>query len=369
MEWGRHMRIAAFADLHAHLYKEFDVRTELTGSSRLDKQVSTIKYIRDHCVIEGINLVLFAGDLFHARGGVNTKVKNAIYDEIKAFSKADITIVIIAGNHDQYDNSDVPQNSLHELKQLKGVYVYDTVCKHPIYVPHPGIKVQKPGDIIELVCAPYSKNVQLVKDYIASVEKRDIPQILLFHLGVDGGFVGKGSYPMADAFDVEDLRPDVFKYVIGGHFHRSQTLGGHPHVMYLGAPIQHSFSDEGEDKGFYIFGMEKDCDIEFVPIPNPKFITVDGVPDKFSADDLRLAVSQGDYIRFLVTEEELILWEDIIPLGLQYKVELKREYEEQTRIPIKVGMSFEEIIRLYAEENMPEAMQVGLSILAEVQQK
>jgi DNA repair exonuclease SbcCD nuclease subunit len=220
---------------------------------------------------------------------------------------------------------------------------------------------------IEVVCAPYTKNAQLVKDYIASVEKKDIPQILLFHLGISGAFVGSGNYPMADAFKVEDLRPDLFKYIIGGHFHKRQYLDGHPHAFYCGAPIQHSFGDEGEDKGFFVVDTSRRWDVEFIPIPNPQFVTEEAKEvTEDHRDLLELYVERGDYVRILCTAEQLPQWEAIIPEGLKYKVELKKEYVQEERSEVKIGMGFEEIVAKYADENNPEAKEIGLELIRSV---
>jgi hypothetical protein len=55
------MKLAVFSDLHAHNFKEFDRKTDRTGSSRLDNIVDTLVYIRDYCVAKQIKYVLFGG--------------------------------------------------------------------------------------------------------------------------------------------------------------------------------------------------------------------------------------------------------------------------------------------------------------------
>ncbi|MNW28635.1 putative metallophosphoesterase YhaO [compost metagenome] len=353
------MRLAAFGDFHAHLWKEFDTKGGETGSIRLDHQINTLRYMKDWCLTNGIKYLLFAGDLFNARAKVDTRVFNAVYDEIESIGKSGIIMVMAPGNHDQYDNSDVPENSLHAFKKLDNVHVFDTVTSVTIHDP------ERPHEeAVEIVLAPYSRNAQMIKDFISSVEKKDIPQILLFHLGVSGAFVGSGNYPMADAFKVEDLRPELFKYIIGGHFHKRQFLGGHPHAFYTGAPLQHSFGDEGEDKGFYVVDTAKRYDVEFVPIPNPKFVTLEGDPTKKHEAELLWCREEGNYVRFVVTSEQLEAWEKIIPDGLQYKVELRKEYQqEEERSGVKIGMGFEEIVTQYAEEKRPDALEEGLELI------
>lgn len=353
------MKLAIFSDLHAHTFKDFDSVTDLTGSQRLDNIVATLEYIRDDCYKRDIKHVLFAGDMFHIRSKVNTVVYNAIYDTIKSFNHFGIEIIAIAGNHDQNDNSDVPAHSLHTFNDLPGVTVYGHQYIHQLVG-------DSPLDMVNIYCVPYSKNAQRTKDWLANLEKPEVTlfsNICLFHLGIDGGFVGKGNYPMADAFKIEDLRPDFFKYIVGGHFHKHQFLGGHPHAFYTGAPIQHSFSDEGEDKGYFIIDTSKRYDVQFVPVPNPKFITLT-VSDIVNLDMQELA-DEGHYVRIVAKESEV---QRIYPLptNLQYKLVLEKVYEEVLRVDVKIGMSDEEVVTKYAEEYNPDAMEIGLKILAEV---
>lgn len=356
------MKIAVFGDLHAHNFKEFDRKTDRTGSQRLDNIVDTLVYIRDYCVAKQVRYVLFGGDMFHIRSRVNTIVYNAIYDTLKTFHEHGLEIIGIAGNHDQHDNSDVPPHSLHAFNDLEGVTIYGDLDIHP---------VNERSEIVDIYCVPYSKNAQRTKDWLAESESipnpnGNVSRVCLFHLGISGAFVGKGSYPMADAFNPEDLRPDFFKYIIGGHFHRRQPIKDYPHFLYCGAPIQHSFSDEGEDKGFYVIDTDKRYDVDFVPIPNPRFITMNA--HDVANEDMEQIANEGHYIRLQVTEKELPIALSYLPTNLQYKVNLQREYKEQTRVDVKIGMSFEEIISKYAKEFKPEAEDIGLKILREVQE-
>jgi DNA repair exonuclease SbcCD nuclease subunit len=355
------MKIACFSDLHAHTFREFDCKSDRTGSQRLDNIVDTLVYIRKYCRENDIKYVSFSGDLFHIRGRVNTVVFNSIYDEIKRFGEDNLQLVMIAGNHDQVDNSDVPQHSLYPFDDLPHVHVYGDLAVHTIHD-------EFTGETVDIYCVPYSKNAQRTKDWLTNQEpiegyRRD--RVCLFHLGISGGLVGSGSYPMSDAFNVEDLRPNFFKYILGGHFHKRQYLGGYNHVLYTGAPIQHSFGDEGEDKGFYIVDTSKRCDIQFVPIPNPKFFTLDMY--KIANEDMQLIADEGHYVRLKLKEDEVQVALSYLPPNLQYKIVLEREYKEETRVDVQIGMSFEQIVETYADEFNPDAKEIGLRILREVQ--
>lgn len=346
------MKVAVFSDLHAHIYKEFDAKSDLTGSERLDLIIQSLDYMKDYCIENDISTILFAGDAFHIRSRVSTVVFNAVYDKFKDIAIEGIDILAIPGNHDDTDNSDLPKHSLHAFKDIDGVTIVDTLTTEYL------------SDGTPVVCVRYSKNASMIKDFIERVDNTgEKTPILLGHLGVNGGFVGKGNYPMADAFEVEDLRPDAFRYVLLGHYHRRQNLGEHSHVMYVGAPIQHSFSDEGEDKGFVVVDTSSHH-VEFVPIPNPKFVTYD---DKMvQIVDFHEHVENGDYIRIQAREEHLDSTLSFLPEGLKYKLELTKDYVETTRVDVKIGMSDEEVVKKYAKEFKPESEDLGLKILANV---
>ncbi|AID50489.1 putative exonuclease [Bacillus phage CP-51] len=348
------MLYAVSADIHGHIYPEHNKPSDFTGSTRLDNIVLSLRYKKEYCLANGIKHMMIAGDLYHQRARVHTVVYNSLRDEVKSIGEAGIEVLIIPGNHDQIDNSDFPQHSLHSFKELDNVTVVDD------------FRIVKFGDA-NVVCVPYSKNAQMVKDFIQSVPADLENPILLGHLGVSGGFVGNGNFPMADAFTVEDLRPDLFKYVFLGHFHMYQLLGGYPHVMYVGSPIEHSHGDEGEDKGFVVADDSKRYHTQLIPIPNPKFLTLDADAIHDGAE-LQKHAEAGNYLRFELNAEDAGHLSSIAPSNLLYKVILKKEYKEELRVPVKIGMSFEDIITKYSEEYNPDALEVGLEILQKVQQ-
>jgi DNA repair exonuclease SbcCD nuclease subunit len=361
------MKIATFGDLHSHNYAQFDGHGEETPSRRLDKIIQTLRVIREYCKQNGIRNVLFAGDLFEVRAKVNTFVFNATYDELKRFSEDGIHVLAIPGNHDQVDNSDVPQHSLHAFNDIPNMKVVSDL--EVVWIE------DENGSQVPVVCMPYSKNTERTKQYLNDITTSNLESpILLGHCGVSGALVGSGSYPMADAFTIEDLKPDFFKYVVLAHFHKRQMLT--ENMYYNGAPIQHSFSDEGEDKGFYIIDTDKRCNVGFVPIPNPKFVTLTGADlEKNGYDTLQEHANLGNYIRAQLKENEVQAFVSHAPVDLQYKIEHIKVYEEQVKSDVQIGMSFKDIIAEYAKKNVPEGFDLerltskGFSILDSVKDR
>lgn len=344
------MKIACFADVHVDIRKEFNEISNKSGSTRLDVILDGLRYIKDYCVENRITTAVCAGDLFNTRGKVSTLVFNETFSVCKEFSESGIHLILVAGNHDDIDNSDEPQSSLRPLSEIFNVSVVE---KCSTLMSNGNIRIH---------CAPYSKNTQIIKDYISSIEKEEgVIDILVAHLGVSGATVGSKEYPMQDAYAVSDLRPDFFKYVVLGHYHDRQVLPGTTNSFYTGSPVPHTFGDT-PDKGFYIVDTDKRWDIDFVPIPSPEFHTVDS---SITDEELHRHLERGNYLRAQISESEVELFEQRIPNGLKYKIDLQREYVKETRVDIQVGMSFEQIISKYADELNPSAKDIGLQILSE----
>jgi len=362
------MKFVSFSDLHAHNFADFSQVDDVTGNSRLTDIVGCLDSILEYCLEHDIKWVLDAGDIFHKRKAVDTPIMNIVYNKIRNFSRHGIRVVMIPGNHTQYDNSDLPEHSIEQFKEIDGVHVLDRF--EPFYV----YDSDDWDEDIMIYPVPYSKNAEMVKKEIdryafqtvnEGIEKNSI---LLGHMGISGAFVGKSSYAMADAFTVEDLFPHAFRFVSLGHFHKRQDLGGYSHVFYNGAPIQHNFNDEGQDKGFYVLDMATG-EKEFVAIPNPKFMTieVDELNDEVLAE--LEEKTKGNYVRYRVSANHAHELSEKLPEGSKHRMEVQKDYDGEKRIDVDIDDSYEEIIKKYAEEFNPEALAVGLEIFRDSQTK
>lgn len=363
------MKIVCFADVHANLFEEFADRSPKYGNTRLKDILHCLHRIHVYCVKHNINTILFAGDLFHKRVLVNTLVENLVYDQIKAMTDDRIFIYMIPGNHDQIDNSDFPQHSLHIFDSLKNVYIADTEKSLvPYTIPYNDEDSHK---FVNIYPAPFSKNVQMIKDLITSYAEiarkhtdDAICDVLLGHAGIDGASTGRSSYPLEGAFSVDDLYPDVFDFGIFGHYHKRQHLNGLENYFYIGAPLQHNFNDEGQKKGFAVIDTV-DKTTKFVNLKSPRFITI--TDPEISAEDLD--AYKGDYVRFQIPADKVeSINADIEQSGikLKHRIEPQKEYEEEKRLDIDHSMSNEEIVKHYCAKFNPKATDTLLNILEQV---
>lgn len=348
------MKAIGFGDLHAHMYQEFAEKHPVFGNTRMQGLLTTFDYMSEYCFQNGISLVLFAGDMFHKRVVVDQTVRNLIYDKIKQMSDEGLHIIMIPGNHDQVDNTDFPQHSLHEFQDISNVVILDNFEKYYYNTTRESICIYP---------TPYSKNVQMIKDkiteYAEDTKENGCPSILLGHFGIDGATVGKRSYSLQGAFGMGDLYPDVFDFGIFGHYHKAQYLGKTKNFAYTGSPLQHSFHDEGSDTGFVVIDTDKKT-MELIEIPSPKFITVTD-PET----DLKALV--GNYIRLQIPADKVDSVQEEMPEELYARIEPQTEYTTDQRVAIDQKMSNAEIVVEYCKTYNLEATDIMLEILREVE--
>ena len=358
------MKIACTADWHIHQFQDFSksitvkwdntckrFRQNKQGkfmNSRLLNILSGICDIRDYCTQHNIKYILNAGDIFHKRGTISVETFNAAYKVIESFSECGLKLITIAGNHDQVDSSANPSTSIYTLQKLI------TVVEEPSV-----IQIEE----FNVCCIPYNRNKDSIVKYINEFlkENNSHNNILLAHLGITGAAVGSGMHLMADEYNLKDLRPNDWKYVVLGHYHRPQLLSSN--VFYCGTPVQNSFNDELSDtehqgyNGFYVIDLNES--IDFIPIYQPRFITVNNLQD-IPSDTL-------NFFRVKIDSNGI---EEVNTEGLSenIRVEIKKNYEEPQRSTIEISDDFQVAVKKYVKEqgfNSPGLEQLGLNILFE----
>lgn len=384
-------------DIHAHSFKDYSKTLEVgwddnTGryvkvdseqfngrviamNSRLFNIVSALSDVREYCLDNAINTCLMAGDLFHSRGSVETVVFNSVYKVFERFKQDNIEVIMIAGNHDQFDSSPVPENSL---------YTFNQICK-VVSVPETIDLIDKDtGEIIKLCALPYSKDKLMLKKYLDKFvedtkDDTGSDRILMAHLGLSGSLIGSANYVISDEWNINDLNERYFKYTVLGHYHKPQfvTEG----CFYTGSLLQNNFNDEGDKHGFMVLDTDFRWDVQQVALDYPEFITItkDNV-ETFSAEQLaknyiRVASNATDAdevmgaLDSVISEAAYAYEEDAFN---QIRVEVEKDYDGDNRSDISISMSLTEVIQVYAKENAADSDDVkaliekGLDIVSKV---
>lgn len=370
-------KFTVFSDAHIGIYDNF--AQPVKDNNLNDRSLASIQAVAQafDIAIEKHTHLISVGDLFDKRGTLDVRLVNRVADlfkeKVPQLAKG-CNVYLLAGNHDQIDNSDVPENSLKWLQYFSTpdhqVYVIDTVQDFAI------------DDVVDIAFLPYSENVKASKEQLAQLVKT--PQVtshpikLLFaHVGVEGAVDG-GLYThrLGGAYGVGDLYPDVFDKIMLGHYHRRQALGAtkktdpkDSQVLYVGSTSQKSFSDEGQDKGVDLITCSAKTGVkdDFIVLESKQFLTIDLADQKYakmSEQELTNLMSQY-YVRVIShdSKEAKQLQKAANQDDIKVAISLQEEQKSANRLGIKVTDSDSKIVKEYAQKYYPEATDTALKVL------
>ena len=338
------MKFIFFTDSHFHLFTNYAKPDKFYPNDRFREQIEALQKVFDIAKEEKAT-VIFGGDLFHKRNAVDTRVYNEVF---KVFARnQDVDVLLLRGNHDATTNSVYTDSSIDTFDYLPNVSVFTSF----------GVAEK---NNVNIVFTAYGDETEEIKDYIKDNVQEGKVNILVGHLGVEGSLTGKGSHRLEGAFGYQDLQPELYDFILLGHYHRRQYFQN-PNHFYGGSLMQQSFSDEQEANGVHLIDTEK-MTTEFIPIKTRKFITVQGDNIPENIEEL---VEQGHFIRFIGTPEQAKALElDEVESNVQ--VQMKKKYTVEKRIDSEVTDDPVTIASSYADKYYPEAKDKIVECLKEV---
>lgn len=253
------MKIPILSDVHVHAWREFSVTDPDGVPSRLKHTLAPFDLLKKLHDEHDVSFV--TGDVFHKRNVIHTQAFNRAFDKVRAFGSK--YLHLIPGNHDQTTKD----GKLHSLEPMSSVA---SVLDEPT--------LTQIGDTT-FFFLPFIDDAEEIKTILKTTKRPKHAKrfILLGHLGVNGAASGPYEYKPLEQVSVTDF-PSDFDAVLLGHYHTQQVLQkpgkNKPLIMYVGAPIQHSREDEGDQRGVLLFDTD-DLSYEKVPVPGvPSFVTV-----------------------------------------------------------------------------------------------
>jgi len=288
------MRILHFADLHLGVenYGRIDPETGL--STRLGDFLSAFDEVVEYALNNSIDLVLFCGDAYRSREPSQTHQRE-FARRIWRLASGGIPVFLLIGNHD------LPS----AIGRATTMEIFDTLAiKNVIVANRPGTyRIDTERGKLQIVALPWArrsallsreetKNLtfdevnemleEILTERLASeVEALDpsLPAILAAHVLVYGAQTGSERSMMMGR-DYVLLRSVVanpaFDYVALGHIHRPQVLSQNPPVVYPGSLERIDFSEEEDEKGFFVveIGQRGQVSYEIHPVKARPFLTV-----------------------------------------------------------------------------------------------
>jgi len=293
------MKILHFADLHLGVesYGRIDPATGL--SSRLFDFLSTLDQVIDYALENRVDLVLFCGDAYKTREPSQTQQRE-FAKRISRLSTSGIPIFLLIGNHD------LP----NAIGRATTTEIFDTLAVKNVYVSNrPGVyHIPTGSGTIQIASLPWlrrsallskeeTKNLNfeqinqrlqqvLTNTIAANIPKLDpgLPSILAAHVWVSGAQIGSErsmTIGQEHALLLSNVANPAFDYIALGHIHKHQVLSRNPPVVYPGSLEHLDFSDEEDEKGFYLVEIEpnratgkRQVSFDFHPVNGRRFLTI-----------------------------------------------------------------------------------------------
>lgn len=248
------MRLLLWSDLQLHVWKTFGLSKDSVVSRRLQDQISVLNQIEQLIYDNGIELVIFGGDLFQKRGEIPVECINIIREWTQRVEKV-CKIILVRGNHDL-----VSDTQYHEWRDALNFMEKDH------------------GRVIR-----YDRLNICTVNYHESIDYDKIKNFDLVVLHKQPAMRDERGHAFSGV-DWATLS-DNNRLVVYGHYHKRIRLSSNSFT--IGSPMALTF-DDTDDRGIYIVDTEgvastlkyefeviNDLAVAFVKLQYPKFITVD----------------------------------------------------------------------------------------------
>jgi len=294
------LKILHFADLHLGVESYGGINPKTGLSTRLEDFLKALDQVVDYALGNKVDLVLFCGDAYKSREPSQTQQRE-FAKRVKRLSTGGVPIFLLIGNHD------LP----NAIGRATTTEIFDTLAVENVYVSnHPDIyRIPTESGVIQIVSLPWlrrsallskeeTKNLnfeqinqrlqQILTNIItANIPELDpkIPSILAAHVWVAGAQAGSErliTIGQEHVLLLSNVAHPAFDYVALGHIHKHQVLSDNPPVIYSGSLERLDFSEEEDDKGFYLveIGSDKEtgerrASFDFHPVTGRRFLTID----------------------------------------------------------------------------------------------
>lgn len=314
------MKAVISADVHAHPYANSPVTTD-GSNQQLLSIVTCLDTMRITARDEKIKDIVIIGDLFHDRKGVPPEASHRVSEWLERCKGDKLTVHVIVGNHDL----SIGGSGCTSARALAGL-----AC---IYEKS-GVAELSDGSRVGFL--PYTDDPLAVRASMLSFNKAKARAVFA-HLGIGDPRLADcipTDYEVPGHINVSDLRAADFDQVFLGHYHNAQKVA--KNARYVGSPLQLSFKEAGQKKGFVV--VDGPAVRVIVNNSSPRF-------HKMTYDDASKLVASG----------EISKADSIWVTGVdEDEVENLTKYAEETGSRIRIERSKAEACEVRIDASRPE---------------
>ncbi len=336
------MKIIVFSDIQLNNWQEFSRTLPNGRNSRFQDQLNVLEHIFTYALAQKNGddvLLVHNGDLFESMTEkIDKQVFLAAYEMFSQFSKNDIPVILLTGNHDWIDKTETA-HMVEPFKEIENVVVVDKDVRQVV------------GDT-SLNFIPYTRSN--FKNKVAALASKATSKLnyLFTHQGVSGAKVGPRDVLLKEAYSPEDFGTRVFDVVFNGHYHKPQRWGN---FWIIGSPVQKDFGERNDRKGFLFLDTLKDPKLPvYEQLDAPRFFKsqVDTLAQLQICASPR-SVREQDFLWIISTElTEAAIKGELERMGhnlAHVRIEIEQKREQRTRTDISLNMALDEQVRRAVE--------------------
>ena len=284
------MKVALITDTHWGIRNDSQVMLD-----NMKKFIDDVFFptLDSHSIVDVYHL----GDLVDRRKYINFNTARRLREDfLDPLQGKGLSMHIIAGNHDTYYKNTNEVNALDEMLFAKYDNIQIYTNPTDTYFPD-----GSPVLLLPWICDENrEKSIQAINKTIA--------QVAFGHLELAGFDLFRGH--KNEHGDDPNLF-SRFDLVCSGHYHTRSNNGT---VYYLGCPVQYTWTDYNDTKGFHIFDTET-RELTFIPNNSNIFHKhVYSDTDRLMDDvvDFDVAKYKDCYVKVIVKDKSNPYWFDLV---------------------------------------------------------
>jgi DNA repair exonuclease SbcCD nuclease subunit len=271
-------KFVVFSDLHLNNWK-YGALTIDGWNSRLKAQARLLDDILSFCIRHDVKHVFFCGDMFHNHQTVHAGPLSVACTAFAEFKYHEINLFFLVGNHDL-------ASLTPRIHTLDALYPYGTVIDDAARIDVGNIQVN---------LLSYTNNRDTILEFLEGCEE---DSLVFLHSGVQNVPVNSKGFIIKDEILHPDDIPNRVLHAFTGHYHSHSKVT--PKLTIVGSPMQHTWSDAGEDRG-WLFCEIEEPGLRIAQMRDsyaPRFIHT---TEQTWQDDLKIKASEGincgDYVK------------------------------------------------------------------------
>jgi exonuclease SbcD len=335
------MKFLHLSDLH--------IGKSVHGYSMLEEQKHVFKQIINYIQSEQVNAVVIAGDIYDHAIPRNEAIR--VFDDfLTELASKNITVLLIAGNHDSPDRISYANRLLTDKQlflcgsfngSLQKVTLKDDYGKVNFWLL-PFIKpLSVHGFFEKQPLESYDETLDaVIKTANIDFNTRNV---LVSHqfftkAGVKPITSDSELNPVGGLDAINARLIEQFDYVALGHLHGTQNVGAE-HIQYAGSPLKYSFSEIKQTKYALLVEInEKNKGaitkkLQLYPLHD--MCEIKGKIEELLSNEFASHINKEDYLHVILTNEEEIIdpmekIRSVYPNVMHYTPENSKTKNEQT---------------------------------------